>query len=104
MKDYSVTVQTNTFKVCSSQGDIRVDVSTGDVLDMTIDEDSTDEYFPQIKRFDLAERKIHRGEDIPKGDNIDILDLGYWYGKGNDENTWEYEEPAHDWRKLIAEL
>lgn len=80
---------------CSSQGLILFNRKTGEVLHVLQNSDSDDEYFPLITKFDVKEYEKTYGQEV-FGD-IDILDLGYWYGR--DE---KYEEPAHDWRSLIS--
>lgn len=84
-----------TFTVTSSNGQIIADKETGECL---IHECEID--IENITKFDIEEYKKYHGFDEVQND-IDILDLGYWYkAKG----TIEYEEPAHDWRKEIIEL
>ncbi|MEP2668928.1 MAG: hypothetical protein ABJH04_08030 [Cyclobacteriaceae bacterium] len=79
--------------VYSSNGEITVNKKTGDVVLITPN-GSDDAAFRRIKKFDLDEyKRYYNLECIP--DNIDILDLGYWY----DNN--EYEEPAMDWREEV---
>ena len=88
--------------VCSSHGILMVHPFTGEVISRQIAEPDSEEGqdLASITRFDLTEWAKHYGEaQLPN--QIDILDLGYWYTK---DNTTQYEEPAHDWRIETAEI
>jgi hypothetical protein len=80
----------------TSNGSITADPISGDVTDMEVYEGG--ESIADIKRFDFPEYKKHYDVDeLPS--YIDILDLGYWHGEGNDVSQWAYVEPTHEWRQ-----
>lgn len=84
-----------TFKVCSSNGEITVDKENGICIKYNCNEDIAD-----IIIFDIKENEKYHNRKIEGGDELDILDFGYWYKDGD---IIKYEEPAHDWRKEIIE-
>lgn len=59
-------------------------------------EEPTNEDIVCITKFDFEEWQKNYNSEIPE--RVDILDLGYWY---NGKSQLEYEEPAHDWRKMV---
>ena len=83
-----------TFYVRSSHGTLEVDIQTGYVTRLVEDlSNETPNPLKKIVRFDLDGYKKYWKRSIEAGDDIDILNLGYWYQN--------YEEPAHEWRKEI---
>lgn len=84
------------FTVSSSNGELKVDVTTGDVVSCFMGEGG--EGIDQIQRFDVAENEKYNGREIEEGDDLDILDFGYWCKDGT------YEEPAHDWREETIKI
>jgi hypothetical protein len=82
--------------VRTSNGEITMDGNTGKVLNVVVDPDE-DDMIQNIDKFDINEyKKYHKVKVLPS--SIDILDLGYWMKDGT------YEEPAQDWREMIADM
>lgn len=90
-----------TFSVSSSNGELHVDISTGIVTYCRVDENG-DKAIANITKFDLEEWKRTYRKEIQEHDNIDILDLGYWYKETPVMRGGEtkYEHPAYDWRDM----
>jgi len=71
-------------------------------LDPSKPEDKeTLDHYGRILRFNTVEYLQTYDEEIP--DEFDILDLGFWYDKLNDNGKLErnYEPPEYGWRKEI---
>lgn len=84
-----------TFTVRGSHGTLTVDAKTGAVIREDSEYITSD--YSDIARFDLAEwQRFYPHEQIA-GQNIDILDLGYYTASG------VYETPAHEWREELRE-
>jgi len=91
-------IVTALFTIESSNGVLTVDANNGLVdVAKSIYFDEADDKFRSITVFDIKEFEAYYGYGIIEGDNIDILDLGYWYKDG-------YEEPAMDWREELKIL
>lgn len=79
-----------TIIVISSNGELIVDATTGDVIECNLFPNG--EAIDEIKRFDLEEYKDYYGEIHER---IDILNLGYWMG-------CIYEPADFDWRRISS--
>lgn len=89
----------------SSHGYIDFNPETGEITDRqkTCDCKGIKDncYFNSITRFDVEEYKAyHAVTQVPTDEQIDILDLGYWYKEGD---ATQYEKAAEDWRQLMIE-
>jgi hypothetical protein len=83
--------------VHSSWGDIRIDATTGTVLEFNLIDDPESTTYMQITKFDLAEYRLAYPTEQHPVVSYDILDLGYWYGHNH-----AYEPPDLVWRKDCA--
>lgn len=84
----------NIIHVGGNHGNLEVDADTGAVLSYEYEGFDSDGY-KIIVRFDVAEfRQAYPNEDIV-GTYVDILDIGYWYSKG-DDGELGYEPPIRD--------
>lgn len=97
---------TDTLKVHGNHGILEINKDTGDVIAMWPEGDDVESQrlYRGIQKFDLGEWRRYYGfgtQHWAEIEDIDILDLGYWYNtiEGRDP-TIQYEPPAHDWRKL----
>ena len=88
--------------VHSSHGTIVIDARTGHIIGADFEGNDTESiaHLESITRFDLSEyQNFYPDEtEADHGNEYDILDLGYWHDDGE-----EYEEPDHEWRKLVKE-
>jgi len=86
-------------EVRSSNGTLFLDVD-GFVMTVDLAEpiDEASDHLLSIRQFDLPEYQATYGE---MSDAFDILDVGYWYMKRDEENipVRTYEPPAYDWRE-----
>lgn len=74
-------------QVNSSNGTLVANAESGDVVRADFDG-------PEILRFDFDEWRKHYRRGLP--DELDILDVGYWYRGG-------YQPPELHYRQLIAD-
>lgn len=88
-----------TTTVYGSHGTIDIDPETGDVIEVRLGKGpDIDTHYTQILQFDLAEwHQRYPDEALP--DNLDILDLGYWY---TNHKQRMYEPPDEEARRLMA--
>lgn len=82
--------------VISSNGTLEVNKITGKILSRDMTE--LDNGLEEITQFDLREWVKEYKKEVP--DELDILDLGYWY-RVPEEFDERYEFPAEDWREGI---
>lgn len=88
----------NTFNVRGSWGNITVNADTGKVVTYTPDPPENGEYdYNNISKFDIDEWRNENPDETLEGNDLDILDLGYWTNEG------VYESPDYTWRKEIKE-
>jgi len=91
--------------VCnSSHGEFEIDGDSGEVLSCTVyDPDTHDDEpgvnFRSITRFDVDEWRRTYGRPLP--DEVDILDVGFWY-HDDPKHGEGYEPPVHSWRRERA--
>lgn len=88
--------------VHSSNGELLIDKETGKVIDFTQAEGEAG--IADIHTFDIEEwKRRYSNEELP--DDIDILDLGYWYGEFAPERgkISTYEPPVEEWRNTYRE-
>lgn len=88
----------NTIAIHSSQGDIVCSKRDGHVVKIHPDGDA-DKVFTRIFQFDTKEWLAQWGGYLP--DDMDILDVGYWYTKL--DATVHYEGPENEWRSRLIE-
>lgn len=91
-------MDTPIFFVYGNHGRLEVDAETGIVVSRDGACDCELCNMPEVNyghigRFDVAEWEATYPDDELVGRQIDILDLGYWWGE--DET---YEPPEYDWR------
>lgn len=95
-------------RINSSNGWLRIDGDTGEVLECDIFPDG-DMILAKIRLFDLEEWRDYYGKkQLPAV--VDILDLGYWQGgtmegafnlQGMGFKGGRYEQPCFDWRETM---
>lgn len=100
-----------TFTINSSNGILTADCKTGQVLTCSLFENG-DPHIQLIDEFNIDEwTKYYEREQMPQ--SIDILDLGYWYFKGEINKKVQkilgnrgtlYENPCFDWRETVINL
>ena len=87
--------------IFSSHGRIEVDASSALPVKVELDEgqDMQSVFGGEILKFDFGEwRKFWGTESLPY--MLDILDVGYWYRKGEEEL---YEPAVMEHRKIVQE-
>ena len=84
-----------TFTVRGSHGTLTVDAQTGTILRDESEYITPD--YTDIAGFDITEWKRAYPCERIDGQNIDILDFGYWTTSGI------YEPPAMEWREKVRE-
>lgn len=82
----------NIITIGGSHGTIQVDRDTEAIISIDPGE------YSDIVKIDFKEYKQYYHTDIIPA-HLDILDVGYWYGK---EET--YEPPAYQWREEYRRL
>lgn len=85
----------NTFTVRSSHGRFIAHTDTGEIVERTLETVDADQVriLSSITRFDVGEYAERWGRKPEAESNVDILNLGYWYGRGS------YEPPVEEWRE-----
>lgn len=83
--------------IASSNGELIVNLDTGQVMECTIYEDG-DESLWDITGVNLQEWCEHYGREPHDGEVIDILDMGLWYIHDGEPG---YDPPEESWREEI---
>lgn len=91
-----------TFITMSSYGEITCDLETGEVVSCLIYDGVTEEEannsVADVTKVDVAEWQTYYGKVLTDGDEVDILDVGFYHGDG------EYEKPDYTWREMVRPI